>query len=86
MEIVKCNKCEYIAPESEFPKGNDFFQNSYIKSCPKCNNQQNPGNASMRAFDNKRPFIYIREPEPPLTGTKTKDALPITLHRASEAS
>lgn len=86
MKQVKCNKCGYIAPESEFPKGNDFFQNSYVKSCPKCDNNQNPGDATMRAFDNKRPFVYIRESEPPLIGTKIKDALPITLHRTSEAS
>lgn len=31
---VKCNRCGHIGPESEFPKGRDFFQNAYIRACP----------------------------------------------------
>lgn len=70
---VKCNKCEYVGDESEFPKGNDFFQNSYIRGCPKCDNRQNPGDASMRGFGGERPFVYVREAEPAVTGTKGAD-------------
>lgn len=80
---VKCNKCGYIGDESEFPKGRDFFQFSFIKACPKnCGNMQSPGDASMRAMpdDKKRPFEYIRE--------ESKDKTPLgkTMHRAKEAS
>jgi NAD-dependent SIR2 family protein deacetylase len=81
MQGVKCNKCGYVGDESEFPKGNDFFQNSYIARCPKCNNSQNPGDASMRMFGGERPFSYIRA-----DFTKGADAVSITLHRANDAS
>ncbi len=77
---IKCNGCGYIGEESEFPKGHDFFQNSYIASCPKkCGNRQNPGDASMRSFGGNRPFEYVRS-EPP------SDVIGTVLHSASEAS
>ncbi|KKM76756.1 hypothetical protein LCGC14_1376890 [marine sediment metagenome] len=57
---IKCNKCGHIGEEQEFPTGRDFFQNSYIAGCPKCDNSQNPGDASMRMFHNQSPFEYIR--------------------------
>lgn len=80
---VKCNKCGYIGDESEFPKGRDFFQNTFISKCPKnCGNSQSLGNASLRIMpsDEKRPFEYIRY-EP-------KDITPLgkVLHKADEAS
>lgn len=58
---VKCNKCGYVGDSSEFPKGRDFFQFVYVRACPKCDNTQNPGDASMRMFGGKRPFEAIRE-------------------------
>jgi len=78
---VKCNGCGYVGDESEFPKGRDFFQMPYIAACPKCSNRQSPGGASMRMFDDKRPFVYIRQE----VGAGA-DALDTTLHRATEAS
>jgi len=79
---VKCNKCGYVGDESEFPKGRDFFQDSYIKSCPKrCGNGQSPGAASMRMTGGERPFVFIRDSVP-----DGADALHITLRRADEAS
>lgn len=57
---VKCNKCGYVGSESEFPKGNDFLQQAYIAACPKCDNRQSPGDASMRMFGGQRPFEYVR--------------------------
>jgi hypothetical protein len=77
---VKCNKCDYIGEESEFPCGNDFFQNRYIAACPRCDNRQSPGDASMRGFGGVRPFQYVRE-EP-----DTSDIVGVVLHRAGEAS
>jgi hypothetical protein len=59
--------------------GRDFFQNPYIAGCPKCDNRQSPGDASMRAFGGSRPFEFVRDSEP-------TDALGATLHRAGEAS
>jgi len=76
---VKCNKCGHTAYESEFPKGRDFFQHLYIAACPKCDNRQSPGGASMRMFDDTRPFEYVRDAGP-------EDVLGKTLHRAKEAS
>jgi predicted nucleic-acid-binding Zn-ribbon protein len=62
---VKCNKCGYIGNENEFPKGRDFFQKTYISKCPKCNNNQNPGDASMRMFSGAiHPFTYVNRTEP----------------------
>lgn len=80
MRNVKCNKCGHVGLESEFPIGNDLFQNKYIAGCPKCDNMQSPGNASMRMFGGQRPFEYVR-PTP-----ATNDPLTTTLHRADEAS
>ena len=77
---VKCNKCGFIGDESKFPKGRDFFQNSYVASCPNCDNRQSPGDASMRAFGGERPFEFVRE------SIETDDPLLVTLSRASEAS
>jgi len=79
--IVKCNKCGYIGDESEFPKGYDFFQFPFIKGCPKCDNFQSPGDASMRMMQSeKRPFEYVRD-EP-----KDKTIMGKVLHDAKEAS
>ena len=61
---VKCNKCGHIGEEAEFPKGRDFFQNAFISGCLKCDNHQNPGDASMRMFGGERPFEYIRDDTP----------------------
>ena len=83
---VKCNKCGQTAPESEFPHGRDFFQQSYISGCPKCDNRQSPGDASMRMFGGPRPFEFVRELEPEATGDRLLDALPVVKHRANEAS
>ena len=78
--LVKCNKCGYIGDESEFPKGRDFFQKTYIRCCAKrCGNIQSPGGASMRMLDNEHPFVYIRE-------DVSVNADSIVLHRADEAS
>jgi len=79
---VKCNKCGYIGDESEFPKGRDFLQHTFISGCPKCDNCQTPGDASLRMMpsDEKRPFEYIR--------SESKDKTPLgkVLHKANEAS
>ena len=83
---VKCNKCGYVGQSSEFPKGNDFFQNTYISKCPKCDNGQSPGDASMRMFGGERPFIFLRGPEPEPQDSSLQGMLPIVLHRADEAS
>ncbi len=83
---VKCNQCGHIADEKDFPKGNDFFQNSYIAACPKCNNRQTPGNASMRGFGGDRPFSYVRDAEPEPIGPEMGDAWNVVNHRMSEAS
>ena len=76
---VKCTKCGYIGEDSEFPTGHDFLQTPYVAACPKCNNRQNPGDASMRMFGGPRPFEYVREPSP-------KDPLSKLMHNASDAS
>lgn len=76
---VKCNKCKYVGEMQEFPIGNDFFQNVYIAGCPKCDNRQSPGDASMRMFGGKRPFEYVRE-------NRAATVIEEVNHRASEAS
>lgn len=76
---VRCNKCNYIGQIGEFPKGHDFFQNTYVAGCPKCDNTQSPGDASMRMFGGERPFSLVRDPEP-------NDVLGKVMHRAEEAS
>jgi hypothetical protein len=82
---IKCNKCSYIGDESEFPKGRDFFQNPYIAGCPKCDNHQSPGNASMRMFGGERPFERIADSKP-IQITDHNTALAETLRRAESAS
>jgi len=77
---VRCNKCGYTDDEDTFPKGRDFFQNRYICGCPKCDNRQSPGGASMRMMGGERPFSYIRP------GAASADPLDTVLHRADEAS
>ena len=80
---IKCNKCGYIGDESEFPKGRDFFQHTFISGCPKkCGNSQSPDSASLRMMqsDEKRPFEYVRS-EP-----KNETTLGKVLHKADEAS
>ena len=82
MRQIKCSKCGYVGNEDEFPTGRDFFQNSYIASCPNpgCDNRQNPGDASMRMFGSERPFSFVQRDAP------NDDALSTVLHRADEAS
>lgn len=58
---VKCNKCGHVGDYDDFPKDRDFFQKSYIRACPKCDNHQSPGDASMRMFDRERPFSFVNE-------------------------
>ena len=76
---VKCNKCGHIGEVTEFPHSRDFFQDLYISGCPKCDNRQSPGDASMRAFGGARPFQYVRD-------NPSETILDEVLHRASEAS
>lgn len=82
---TKCNKCGYVGAESEFPKGRDFFQKPYIAKCPKCDNRQSPGDASMRMFGGKRPFERAEESR----SIEVKDrpsAIAETLRRAEDVS
>lgn len=84
---VKCSKCEHIGPEDEFPKGHDFFQHKYIAECPKCDNRQSPGDASMRMFGGERPFVFVdRCAELEVRGDRLADAVPAVVHRSKEAS
>jgi len=76
---VKCNKCGHIGELSEFPQGRDFCQIPYVKACPKCDNRQSPGDASMRMFGGKRPFVIVRDKEP-------DDPLDATIYRSKEVS
>ena len=76
---IKCSKCGHVGDKAEFPVGRDFFQKEYIAACPKCDNRQSPGDASMRMFGGNRPFSYVRPGE---IGEPLSD----TLHRAGEAS
>lgn len=77
---VRCNKCSHVGDDSEFPKGRDFFQNVFIAACPKCDNRQNPGDASMRMRGGARPFSFVDEtPEP-------ADVVGKVMHRARGAS
>lgn len=77
---VKCNKCGHVGEAASFPRGTDFFQNEYIASCPKCDNRQNPGDASMRMFGGTRPFEYVRE------SAKAATVVETVMRRAEEAS
>ncbi len=81
MRYVKCNKCGYVGPEGEFPKDWDFLQQPFVAKCPKCDNWQTPGGASMRMFGGERPFEFVRKPKP-----ENADALATVIHRANEAS
>jgi hypothetical protein len=76
---VKCNKCGHVGLEDMFPKGRDFFQVPFIAACPKCDNRQSPGDASMRMFGGERPFAYVRESAP-------DDPFSEVMHNAEEAS
>lgn len=79
---IKCNKCGHIGNEKEFPQGRDFFQKAYIKGCPKCDNRQNPGDASLRMMGGvDHPFVYVDRVEP-----SEKDAVGTVLFNAGEAS
>jgi len=61
---VKCNKCGYIGNEKEFPKDRDFLQVPFVKKCPKCDNLQSPGGASMRMMPGeKHPFEEVSDEE-----------------------
>ena len=82
---IKCNKCGYIGDISEFPKGNDFLQQTYIAACPKCDNRQSPGGASMRMFDNKRPFERVNE-SAEIKVTDKPSALAETVRRANQVA
>ena len=77
---VKCNKCGFAGDESEFSWGRDFFQKRFVSACPKCDNRQNPGDASMRMMPGKKhPFEFLRE--------KSRGSLiEETFHDAGEAS
>jgi hypothetical protein len=78
---VKCNGCGYIGEESEFPKGRDFFQQPYVRACPKCDNRQTPGDASMRMMPGMtHPFEYVRG------GPLSSDPVSLVLHNKSEAA
>ena len=77
---VKCNKCGHVGPEDTFPKGRDFFQNTYVAGCPKCDNRQSPGDASMRMFGGERPFVYVRETPP------TGNPVATLFHNSGQAS
>jgi hypothetical protein len=78
---VKCNKCGYIGEESEFPTDRDLFQHKYIKACPKCDNFQTSGDASLRMMPGiEHPFEYVR------IKIKSDSALIKTLYKAGEAS
>lgn len=77
---VRCNQCGHTDKQSEFPHGRDFFQNRYVSRCPKCDNRQSPGNASIRMFGGDRPFSFVDSAEP------SDDPLKETLRRADEAS
>lgn len=82
---IKCNKCGHVGPESEFQKGRDLFQNKYIAGCPKCDNRQSPGDASMRMFGGSRPFERAVE-APPIKITDRDSAIVETFRRADSVS
>ena len=84
---VKCNKCGYVGPIDDFRKGRDFFQNAYVAGCPKCDNRQSPGDASMRALGGARPFVFVERAEELVPkGSTPAEVWPTVLHRAEEAS
>lgn len=82
---IKCNKCGHVGELEEFPQGNDFFQNRYVAACPKCDNRQSPGDASMRMFGGKRPFERAEE-TPTIEVKDRNSALAETLRRSNSVS
>ena len=79
---VKCNKCGHVAPATEFPTGRDFFQRPFIRACPKCDNRQAPGSASLRMMPGvEHPFAFVRASAP-----ADADAVEKVLRDAHEAS
>lgn len=58
MTQIRCTKCEYVGPLSEFPQGNDFLQRPYVRGCPKCDNHESPGAASMSMFKGAYPVRF----------------------------
>ena len=78
---VKCNKCGFVGLESDFGQNHDFCQRVFVSRCPKCDNHQTPGDASMRVFGGQRPFEYIDRIAPP-----KGDALAKVLYNGDEAS
>lgn len=58
---IRCNKCQHQGEISEFRTGRDFFQHTYVAGCPKCDNSQSPGDASMRMFGGERPFAAVEK-------------------------
>ena len=85
MDQIKCNKCGHIGPAAEFRHGSDFFQKEYVAGCPKCDNRQSPGDASMRMFGGKRPFERVGD-GPAIAVKDRTTALAETLRRADSAS
>jgi len=78
---VKCNKCGYVGDKNEFPKDYDFCQQEFIKACPKCDNRQSPGDASLRMMPGQEhPFEYVRDVP------KSDDPATRVFHDAGEAS
>lgn len=80
MPNIRCNKCGYVGEEETFRHGLDFFQNRYISDCPKCDNGQSPGGASMRMFGGQRPFEFVDSAPTP------SDPLGKVLKQSEEAS
>ncbi len=59
---VKCNKCGYVGAKQTFILGRDMFQKEFVAGCPRCDNLQTPGGASMRMLPGSdHPFEYVRE-------------------------
>jgi hypothetical protein len=78
--FIRCNKCGFEGPQSEFRMGSDFFGKPFVSGCPECENRQNPGDASMRMFGGERPFSAIRP------GPASDSPLTTVLHSAEDAS
>ena len=59
--LVTCGKCGFSADSAVFQHGLDFFQKPFIAACPKCDNRNSPGQASMNMFaGTPRPFKMER--------------------------
>lgn len=96
---IKCNKCGYVGDEQEFPKGRDFLQKEYIKSCPKCDNYQDYGIGNPAGFQtagkldttpggaSMRMMSGVEHPFEYIRKVpKKRSTLDKTLHQASEVS